>query len=127
MHERLSFSQVAIVKSVLSTCNPSIVSLGRLQFAWALTAARECQQEVGPPCKKGPPSVRSQPRVRDTHMNPTTTPGSCGHKPRIAAFPKGLFYEFISGEGMTIEDFVRHAPSLGIEGVELYPWLPHRQ
>jgi len=54
-------------------------------------------------------------------MNPTTTPGSCGHKPRIAAFPKGLFYELISGEGMTIEDFVRRAPSLGIEGVELYP------
>jgi hypothetical protein len=36
MHERLSFSQVAIVKSVLSTCDPSIVSLGRLQFAVGL-------------------------------------------------------------------------------------------
>ena len=42
-------------------------------------------------------------------------------KPRLAAFPKGFFYELLAREHLRIEDVVRRAPSLGLEGVELYP------
>jgi sugar phosphate isomerase/epimerase len=42
-------------------------------------------------------------------------------RPRLAAFPKGFFHELIAGGGLTIEDFVRRAPSMHLEGVELYP------
>jgi sugar phosphate isomerase/epimerase len=42
-------------------------------------------------------------------------------RPRIAAFPKGFFYELIAQNGLTIEDFIRRAPGLGLAGVELYP------
>lgn len=41
--------------------------------------------------------------------------------PRLAAFPKGFFNELIAGAGLTVEDFIRRAPSMGLEGVELYP------
>jgi sugar phosphate isomerase/epimerase len=41
--------------------------------------------------------------------------------PRIAAFPKGFFHQLIERREMTIEDFVRRAPELGLSGVELYP------
>jgi sugar phosphate isomerase/epimerase len=47
--------------------------------------------------------------------------GTAGPRPRIAAFPKGYFDEILSGGGMTIEDFIRRAPSLELDGVELYP------
>lgn len=42
-------------------------------------------------------------------------------RPRVASFPKGFFHELIARNSMTIEDWIRRAPSLGIEGVELYP------
>lgn len=42
-------------------------------------------------------------------------------RPRVASFPKGFFHELIARETMTIEDWIRRAPSMGIEGVELYP------
>lgn len=46
-------------------------------------------------------------------------------QPRLAAFPKGFFHELIDRHELTIEDFVRRAPSLGVAGVELYPaFLP---
>jgi sugar phosphate isomerase/epimerase len=54
-------------------------------------------------------------------MSPSGGTGTLGTSPRLAAFPKGFFYELLSHEGLTIEDFVRRAPSLGLEGVELYP------
>ncbi len=41
--------------------------------------------------------------------------------PRLAAFPKGFFHQLIDRDGLTIEDFIQRAPSLGLEGVELYP------
>jgi sugar phosphate isomerase/epimerase len=41
--------------------------------------------------------------------------------PRLAAFPKGFFHQLIARDAMTIEDFVRRSPALGLEGVELYP------
>lgn len=45
--------------------------------------------------------------------------------PRLAAFPKGFFHQLIARDAMTIEDFVRRSPSMGLEGVELYPgFLP---
>ena len=47
--------------------------------------------------------------------------GIAGPRPRIAAFPKGYFDEILSGDGMTIEDFICRAPSLELDGVELYP------
>jgi hypothetical protein len=46
-------------------------------------------------------------------------------RPRLAAFPKGFFHQLIDRRELTIEDFIRRAPSLGLEGVELYPgFLP---
>lgn len=42
-------------------------------------------------------------------------------RPRVASFPKGFFHELIARDSMTIEDWIHRAPSLGIEGVELYP------
>ena len=46
-------------------------------------------------------------------------------RPRLAAFPKGFFHELIDRRELTIEDFIRRAPSLGVAGVELYPgFLP---
>lgn len=42
-------------------------------------------------------------------------------RPRLAAFPKGFFHQLIARDGLTIDDFVRRAPSLHLEGVELYP------
>jgi sugar phosphate isomerase/epimerase len=41
--------------------------------------------------------------------------------PRLAAFPKGFFHQLIERDGLTIEDFIGRARSLGLEGVELYP------
>jgi sugar phosphate isomerase/epimerase len=41
--------------------------------------------------------------------------------PKLAAFPKGFFYELIDRQELTIEDFIGLAPSLGVDGVELYP------
>jgi sugar phosphate isomerase/epimerase len=41
--------------------------------------------------------------------------------PRLAAFPKGFFHQLIDRHELTIEDFIGRAPSLGLEGVELYP------
>lgn len=41
--------------------------------------------------------------------------------PRVASFPKGFFNELITRTSMTIEAWIRRAPSMGIEGVELYP------
>ncbi len=52
-----------------------------------------------------------------------TEPGGKG--PRLAAFPKGFFHQLIDRHELTIEDFIRLAPSLGVDGVELYPgFLP---
>ena len=42
-------------------------------------------------------------------------------KPRLAAFPKAFFHQLLAGGPMSIEDFIRRAPGLGLEGVELYP------
>jgi sugar phosphate isomerase/epimerase len=42
-------------------------------------------------------------------------------RPRIAAFPKGFFYQLIARSEFTIEDFVRRSAGLGLAGVELYP------
>jgi sugar phosphate isomerase/epimerase len=42
-------------------------------------------------------------------------------RPRIAAFPKGFFHQLIALDGMSIEDFIRRAPGMGLSGVELYP------
>jgi sugar phosphate isomerase/epimerase len=47
--------------------------------------------------------------------------GTAGPRPKIAAFPKGYFDEILSGRGLTIEDFIRRAPGLELDGVELYP------
>lgn len=45
--------------------------------------------------------------------------------PRLAAFPKGFFHQLIDRHALTIEDFIRRAPSLGVDAVELYPgFLP---
>lgn len=50
---------------------------------------------------------------------------SGGQGPRLAAFPKGFFYQLIDRHELTIEDFIMRAPSLGVAGVELYPgFLP---
>lgn len=43
------------------------------------------------------------------------------NRPRLAAFPKGFFHQLIERDELTIEDFMRRAPSLGLDGVELYP------
>jgi sugar phosphate isomerase/epimerase len=49
----------------------------------------------------------------------------CMKGPRLAAFPKGFFHQLIERHDLTIEDFIRRAPSLGVAGVELYPrFLP---
>jgi sugar phosphate isomerase/epimerase len=42
-------------------------------------------------------------------------------RPRIAAFPKGFFHQLIARDELTVEDFIRRSPSLGLAGVELYP------
>jgi len=47
--------------------------------------------------------------------------GFRGPRPRLAAFPKGFFYQLLARDDLTIEDFIRRAPGLGLEGVELYP------
>lgn len=47
--------------------------------------------------------------------------GVGGHRPKIAAFPKGFFHQLIARDGLTIEDFIGRAPSMGLAGVELYP------
>jgi sugar phosphate isomerase/epimerase len=47
--------------------------------------------------------------------------GSPFRKPRLAAFPKAFFQQLLTGGPMSIEDFIRRAPALGLEGVELYP------
>jgi sugar phosphate isomerase/epimerase len=41
--------------------------------------------------------------------------------PRIGAFPKGYFDQLVARETLTIENWIRSAAQLGIEGVELYP------
>ncbi|HTW07734.1 MAG TPA: sugar phosphate isomerase/epimerase family protein [Acidimicrobiales bacterium] len=47
------------------------------------------------------------------------------NRPRLAAFPKGFFYQLIERTEITVEDFIRRAPSMQVEGVELYPdFLP---
>jgi sugar phosphate isomerase/epimerase len=40
---------------------------------------------------------------------------------RIGALPKGYFDQLVARESLTIEDWIRAASELGIEGVELYP------
>lgn len=52
--------------------------------------------------------------------------GVAGSRPKVAAFPKGYFDQLIARESMTIEDWVRRAPALGVEGVELYPGFLER-
>jgi sugar phosphate isomerase/epimerase len=42
-------------------------------------------------------------------------------RPRIGAFPKGYFDQLVARQSLTIEDWIRAASGLGIEGVELYP------
>jgi sugar phosphate isomerase/epimerase len=50
-----------------------------------------------------------------------TEPAKNNRRPRIAAFPKGFFNQFIARSGLTIEDFIRRSARLGLAGVELYP------
>jgi sugar phosphate isomerase/epimerase len=47
--------------------------------------------------------------------------GAGTEAPKLAAFPKGFFYQLIDRRELTIEDFIGLAPSLGVDGVELYP------
>jgi sugar phosphate isomerase/epimerase len=47
--------------------------------------------------------------------------GGYTRRPRIAAFPKGFFYQLIARADFTIEDFIRRSAGLGLAGVELYP------
>ncbi len=42
-------------------------------------------------------------------------------RPRIAAFPKGFFQQLLDRTGWSLEDWIRAAASLGVDGVELYP------
>lgn len=42
-------------------------------------------------------------------------------RPRIAAFPKGFFQQLIDRTGFSLEDWIRAASSLGVDGIELYP------